>query len=238
MRKWKDITLYQYQRVEEIKKSKDLSEEDKILFIACILFNKTEYELDKTKPKKVLKMISLIDKIFTSQFDAKPKKRIGKYFINYEISKITFGQYIELSFFLQEKEIIQASHYVLSSLSNLFLRKNNSKDHRKKSNYFLSRSITKVAGSLSLIIERFKSFNDEYKTLFGISEEIKSELPKTDNVSKFNTRYGWIYSAEEIAKYEIISLEEAYAMPIRRALNDLAYLKAKRNYEHELLKRK
>jgi hypothetical protein len=47
----------------------------------------------------------------------------------------------------------------------------------------------------------------------------------------FNERYGWIFTAEAVAVYERISMEETMKMPARQALNDLMYLKMKQKYQ-------
>lgn len=221
---WNNISLFKFQQIDAIN-AKSIDDIDKILYTTCIVFNMTEYQLDNTDPQKALKLTSKVSKIFENLFEPKPFKRIGKYFINYDVSKITLGQYIELSFFLSTNQI-QNAHYALASVTN---RKY---DHRKKADYFLHKPITKIMGSLKLIIERFSAFNKEYNDLFGLDKEVSGDV----QTNSFNKRYGWIYSASQIAEYERISLEQAFSIPIRQAFNDLAYLKAKTKYEAEQLK--
>jgi hypothetical protein len=40
-----------------------------------------------------------------------------------------------------------------------------------------------------------------------------------------------------VAAYERISVEQAYKLPVKQALNDLVYLKAKQKYEYLLTKK-
>ena len=228
---WNDITLGKFQQIEEIN-NRNISDIDRVLFSTCIVFDKTEYELDNEDPRKVMRMTENLTRIFEAPLSPSPFKKIGKYFINYDISKVSFGQYIELSYFLSQKPV-QNAQYVLASVSNSRWRKNRAVDHRKKADYFMSKSITKIMGSLAAIIENFQRFNDEYKKLWGLDREVTGNVQNED----FNKRYGWIYSATQVAEYERITLDQAFALPIRQALNDLAFLKAKGKYEAEQLKK-
>lgn len=223
---WKKITLFKFQQVDDIN-SRPGSDIDKLLFTTCIVFDLTEYELDNLPIKKAAKLIDKVKKIFESKFKSLPAKQIGKYKINYDPSVLTFGQYIELSFFLQANPI-QKAHYIFSSIVS-----NNAEEHRLRAEYILTRPISEIVASLSTYIENFKEFNAEYKALFGLDEEVTGE---NTNSNEFNRRYGWIYSASQVAEYERITLDEAFALPIRRAFNDLAFLKAKAKYDSEQLK--
>ena len=223
---WSDITLGKFQQLDEIN-NRNLSDIDRVLFSACIVFDKTEYELDNEKPSNVVKMTNRLTKIFETPLNANAQNKIGKYFINYDISKITFGQYIELAFFLNKP--IQNAHYIIATLSKQWLRKHSAKDHRKKADYFLDQSVVKIIGALNLVIEKFTAFNEEYKDLFGLDKSTVGDVQE----DIFNKRYGWLYSAEQVAKYECIPLDDTYALPIRQAFNDLRYLKAKSKYEIE-----
>jgi len=40
-----------------------------------------------------------------------------------------------------------------------------------------------------------------------------------------------------VAEHERITLEQAFDLNVRQALNDLSYLKAKRNYDEQQLKK-
>jgi hypothetical protein len=177
-------------------------------------------------------MMSKMQKVFETPFNAKVFNKIGRYFINYDISKMTFGQYIELAFFLSNNPI-QNAHYIMATIGNQWLRKHTANDHRKKANYFLNQPIEKIIGSLNRITEAFGEFNKEYKSLFGVDKEVSGDVQE----DVFNKRYGWIYSASQVAEYERITNDEAFALPVRQALNDLVYLKAKARYEAEQLRK-
>lgn len=224
---WKNITLGKYQQIEQINKT-DLPEIDKVLHTACIVYDKTEYEIDNEKPVKVMKMISKIQSIFETPLNTKALTRVGRYVINYDVSKITFGQYIELSFFIAngiEKNI----HYILATMSNRWLRKHATRDHREKSEYFLNQPVDLTVGAFARIQESYAQFNNQYKSLFGIDEEVSGHVQNDE----FNKRHGWIYSATQVAEHERITLDQAFELPVRQAFNALIFLKAKSKYEME-----
>jgi hypothetical protein len=227
---WNNISLYQFREVERINSDPKLDELDKLLFTTCSVFKITEYQLDTMPPKKAGKLIGKVEKIFSSDFKPRPFKRLGIYIIEYNISNLTFGQYVELSYFLQGN-VIQNAHYILASITHLPLLKNNTAKHRDKAENFLTYPITKTLGSVTLFIEKFTAFNKEYKSLFGLSEQ-RSEV-QTDI---FNKNFGWQFSAREVANDLRITLDEAYRLPIREALNCLSYLKAKGQYEERQMK--
>ena len=157
---------------------------------------------------------------------------MDSYVINYDPSSITLGQFIELRFFLQDH--VGFGHYVLASLSRHRGRKYETDGLPIRADYFLRRPVTDIMSSIKIFVDRFSNFLKEYDSLFGLDKEMYEDGQQTD---LFNKRYGWQYSAELIAEYERISLDQAYGLPIRQALNDLAYIKAKSRYEAEQQKK-
>lgn len=228
---WKDISLGKFQQLEEINNT-ELSEMDKVLFSACIVFDRTEYQLDNEEPKKVLKMTTKMQEIFETPFNPRAHTKVGKYLLNYDVSSMTFGQYIELAFFLSEKPI-QNAHYILATIANRRFRKHTARDHRRKSEYFLQQPVEIVLGALNRITESFKGFNKEYSNLFGVDPDVAGDVQ--DNI--FNKRFGWIYSATQVAIHEGKPLDDIFGLPVRRALNALIFLKAKGKYEMEQLRK-
>lgn len=226
---WNNITLYKYQQVEEVNK-REIPDIDKTLFSACFVFDLTEHELDNTAPDKVLRMTTKMQQIFETPFNPKALTKIGRYVINYDVSKMTFGQYIELAFFLADKtKATQFAHYIMATISRQRMRKHKTSDHRRKANYFLNQPVENVIGCINVIVDSFNRFNTEYKSLFGIDPGVSGNVQNED----FNKRHGWIYSATQVAQHEGITLDAAFALPVRQALNDLVYLKAKEKYEAE-----
>lgn len=47
----------------------------------------------------------------------------------------------------------------------------------------------------------------------------------------FASNWGWIYNAKEVADFESISLDKVYDLPVIQFLNDLSYLKSKKQLD-------
>jgi hypothetical protein len=228
---WKNITLGMYQQIEAINKQ-DMPDIDKALYSACTVFGKTEYEINNEKPKKVLKMMNQLQNIFESPFNPKCVSRIGEYAINYDVSRITLGQYIEISFFIG-RGLVNNAHYILASMAGRWRKKKITSDHLTRAEYFLIQPVEYVIGAANLIRENYIKFNKQYQQLFGIDPEVAGNVQDED----FNKRYGWIYSATQVAQHEGISLDAAYGLPVKQAFNDLLFIKAKGKYEMEQLRK-
>ena len=76
----------------------------------------------------------------------------------------------------------------------------------------------------------------EFKTLFGSGDDHTDEDAETgrkSHSSEFMLQYGWHYSVQLVAEYERIRTDDAWQLTTIHFLNDLAYLKAKANYDKE-----
>ncbi len=232
---WDKITLYKFQRIDAINQ-RDIPEVDKTLFSVCEVFGLTEFQLDNMPVKKAAKLISKTEKIFLSPFNPKPVNWFGAYKVEYNPANITFGQYVELSYFLQsvKKDApIRNGHYILASICNYPINRL-SNSHPKKAAYFLKAPIQQVIGTISKFTENFNDFNSKFTGLFGLSDDTEEEVKQ----DKFNVRYGWTYSASVVAEYQRIPLNDVYKMNVKEVLNALSYLKEKAAYEERILKLK
>ena len=79
----------------------------------------------------------------------------------------------------------------------------------------------------------------EFEGLFDTrdDDEEADKVSSRGGVSNFMRFYGWLYQMELVANYEKIQLEAAYELPTLQFLNDLAYLKAKNEYEADEVKK-
>ena len=228
--KWKDITLATFQQLEAIN-NQGLTDIDRVLYSICVVYKKTEHQINNEDPKKVVRMMGELN-LFATPFNPRAQSRMGKYIINYDVSSITFGQYIELAYYLSKGQI-ECGHLILATMSKQWLRNHSTRDHNSKAEYFLQQPIEYVVGSLKAIQDGFESFNSRYKSLFGLDVNVSGDVEGND----FNRRYGWIYSATCVAEHERITLDEAFVLPVIQAFNDLAFLKAKGKYEMEQFKK-
>lgn len=55
------------------------------------------------------------------------------------------------------------------------------------------------------------------------------------NSNSFAANYGWIYSTEQVAEFERISLDNAYDLNILQFLSDLVYIKEKQKNEKRMM---
>lgn len=226
MNHWDKISLYQFQQIQVYNAKEDMSDMDKVLWSTCAVFGLTEFELNNMKLKKASRLINKMTLLFKETPSADPQKKIGEYILNYEPGTMTLGQYISLGHYLTH-DPIQNAHKVLATISSPY----NPDGQETRSDYFLKQAITKILGTIKLFSEKFLSFNKEYKNLFGLGTGDGETDP-------FHKRFGWISSAVRIANHNIISLDEAYGLPVRQAFNDLAYLKAKDIYDEKQFKKK
>jgi hypothetical protein len=233
MNKWNNISLFQFQQIDEIT-GRQTDEFDKVCFQACVIFGLTEFELDNMPPLKAARLMQKLSAIYSTEFPEVIPKRIGKYVIEYDPSKMTMGQYVEVSFFISSGHLKHA-HYLLASISRRWFSKRKPDGHKKRAEYFLTRSVVETIGAVKAFIANLNQFNGEYKNLFGLDANVNGE---SASVAFFNKRYGWTYSVSQIAEYERITLDEAFNLPVRQGLNDLNYLKEKGKYEAEQLKNK
>lgn len=207
---------------------KDLSEQNKEFFAVCVVYDYTEYELDKMNViTKVYPMVKKVNKIFKNQITDKSYSKIGGYRLNYEPGTYTLGKFVSLSFYMSQGWIKYA-HNILASLTG------DEDTAAERANYYLTVPMDKIVGSLKYFLEKFKAFIREYKNLFGLDREDAGEIES----DPFSKRWGWIYSATKVADHNRITLDAAMGLPVRQAFNDLAYLKAKDKFDAEQIKKK
>ena len=88
-------------------------------------------------------------------------------------------------------------------------------------------------------LSSLQRLDKEFEGLFDSrdDDEESNQISSRSAVSNFMRFYGWLYQTELVANYEKIKLEEAYDLPTLQYLNNLAYLKAKGEYEAEQLRK-
>jgi hypothetical protein len=213
------MTVEKYQRIYEISVTTPDTVE-RVAWMICEIFGKTAQEVDDMSKARFLK--------YTDRLTADIKTNDRWYnwvHLETDASKITFGQFVETSFWLKSP-VLEVIHLVSASL----LRKW-SGTHYDATNYILEQPIWTVYDQITEYVESLNKLIKSYSGLFGTNEETQSEKPH-----QFIDRYGWLYSAKQIADYEAIPLDKVYDLPVIQALNDLSYLKAKQAYDKWLSK--
>jgi hypothetical protein len=60
----------------------------------------------------------------------------------------------------------------------------------------------------------------------------EGEQKKSSTIEEnFSSRFGWIYNAKQVSEFEMITLDAVYDLPVVQFLNDLAYLKSKKQLD-------
>ena len=152
---------------------------------------------------------------------AKPN-RWQRILLQTDATKITLGQFIECQHWLKS-DAIAALDLVAASL---LLKRGN---HKADAIRMKQRPFNQVLPKVMQFIESMNGMISNYKGLFEVTEKVEGE--EEEKLHPFIDRYGWIYSAKELAAYECITLEQAYTLPIIQAFNGLSYLKAKQSFD-------
>ena len=228
--KWDKITVEMYQYINEINET-DMDQVDKVLFSMAFLVGKSEQEFDKINKYK----FAQLQRQFKQRFEqlnvqGNETERIKDFKFNFDIRKVTLGQFIEVQHFYKNN-YLNNLHLIAASFSTC-----DKLSHVERADKILKMSLLPVLFNVKKFIEVIKKLSDEYSGLFGIEEMEEEELKPLTN--GFNEQYGWIYSAKKVAEFEGIKLDEAYDLPIIQAFNDLSYLKAHQEYEAEINQKK
>lgn len=213
------MTLREYIRLSSFHDSSDSVIQ--MALIICDLYDFTHEEID-LNPKLFLKYSKKVNRVF--------KKVEKKYLWEWrlfetEATEITFGQFIEVQYFLQHG-LLDNLHFIAASI-----QKNGSEDFKQRAERLLNSNVRSVLPYVKEFLESFQQLISSYSGLFEKEEiEEEEELRPAEDVHPFLTQYGWLYSARQVAKDQGKKLDEAFDMPIMEALNTLAYLKSEQSY--------
>ena len=212
------MTVAQFQEVNRINTTTPDTVE-RLGWIVCHIYNLTEAVVNVLEPKSFLRYVRKIEK----QMTTKPS-RWQRILLQTDATKITLGQFIECQHWLKN-DAIAALDLVAASL---LLKRGN---HKADAIRMKERPFNQVLPKVLLFIESMNGMIGNYKGLFEPVEKVEGEEVKPEKLHPFIDRYGWIYSAKELAAYEGITLEQSYTLPIIQAFNGLSYLKAKQSYD-------
>lgn len=134
---WSNISVQQYQDLHRLSLDENVDEMDRIVRAICIMYNKTETQVDDMSVSEFNNLAKSCNFLFTNEIPGKPQRtiRIGtrKYTIQYDPTKLTQRQYVEILSFGTKP--IENMHLIMASLVQPvkwgFKQKNNVKDHPK-----------------------------------------------------------------------------------------------------------
>jgi hypothetical protein len=242
---WKDITVEKYQFVNEIYKQEG-EDIDKVINVLAVLLDSTPKEIGNLSIPNFHRLSSYVNALCQNIPQSEPKKWIkanGKrYYVNYNVESHRLAQYIEVQHFLKGG-LIDNLHLIMASVvqpSRFFIKqKNDSNKHQEIAQDLLKANFIDLYNSGVFFCQVFTEFNKGYSGLLELNNEpIESEevVPDFEESDEFQQRYGWIFSATQVAQHERITLDQAYDLNIVQAFNDLSYLKALKKHEEKLNK--
>lgn len=224
------MTLEQYQICYSINSSiKD--EVERMAMIICELWNKSPDEVDNLTRKQFLKYCDKVEKIFKKGFK---KPFYSLYRFETDATKFTFGQFIEMQFWLK-KSPIENLHLVAATISK------SSKEHSIKANYFLKHNANLCLNACLKSIDSLNELVSKYKGLFEIEDSDAEDLEQYDKEMKLKRHPfievdGWTYAAREVGQWLGLNVHEAYELGVLEALNTLSTLKRKQDYDKQMSK--
>jgi hypothetical protein len=223
------MTLQQFQNCTKINNSL-FDEIDKLALTICEVYSFTPDEVDSFSSRKFLKYSKKIEKLFGKGFN---KPFYSRSDLETNAKNITFGQFIECQEWLKS-EPIEVLHLIAASIHNG--ERNN---HQELSEKMLQTNVSYLLTDCLTFVNSFAELIDKYKNLFDNNEvdedESLDDIKKKEKLKRhpFIEFYGWEFSATQVAEHNRITLNEAYQLPVVEALNNLAYLKSKQDYEQK-----
>jgi hypothetical protein len=222
------MTVREYQIV--YKHNNNIKDEvERMAFIVMDLFNLPYSKVDSMSKRTFLKKVNKVTKKFKQTFK-KPFYCLLK--LETDATKINLAQFIEASYFLKSDPIPNL-HFLAATL----LKKKNKK-HAVESEKMLNTNINYIMSDCVNFINSLQVLLMSYKGLFQIPDEEQERIIEKPIIKShpFVEKYGWIFSAKQVAEFEGIPLEKAYDLNIIHALNTLSLLKSKKDYEAYLMK--
>lgn len=224
---WEDITLAQFRKIDVILNDSNYDDMDIVLHVACILYGHTEAEMNALPLRRVRKYIKKIRGLISQPYEPVAVSQIGPYTVSYDIANWRLGQYIEQMYWFSQRDSLAQHHFIIASAVD----RGKNITHEQVRTYMLGAPITQTGGVVKRVEMALQQFNSSYPGLFDLDGDTDGSAA----VHPFNKRYGWLYSATCVADHERITLEQAYDIPVRQAMNDLSYLKSKNAYQNEQL---
>lgn len=222
--RWHLITVAQFQELDHINTTES-DEIDKVAYSICAVYGKKPDEVNEWSKKKFLKYVARIERLFSTP----PPRSWFELPIETDATKINYGQFVEIMYFLQNG-MMENLHHIAASLMG------GEQDHHTRAQMMLETYVTRILHPVSRFVESWEKLINSYSGLFEI-EELKDEEGKRvkgEETHPFIEQYGWIFSGTKLAEHEKIKLEEVWDLPIIQALNGLSYLKSKTKYEQWL----
>ena len=77
----------------------------------------------------------------------------------------------------------------------------------------------------------FNAVNERFGYLFN-ARPTNEDVGESGS-EEFARSFGWLYNCKMVSEFESVSIDDAWKLPVIRFLNDLSYLKMKREIDNE-----
>jgi hypothetical protein len=207
------VTVKQFQNIAKIEAMDDISH---MALIVCSLYGYSEDYVDNMPPKKALKLFAKV---------TKKVQRVEKSFLfgtrkmQVDAFKLTFGQFIEINYWLKSGEI-EAYHLIAASAIG-------SNNHKALADTILHQDVRRILLPVRKLLISYSELLMAYKNLFEIDKADASD----EETHPFIEQYGWLFSAKRVGEYLGLNVNDTYKISIVEAFNTLAYLKNLNEYE-------
>jgi len=240
------LTIKQFQEINHINKL-EVNDNDKSILFIKLITGKSDNDISKMSMNKFNRLCSKILKSFNDIQNNLNKGKYKKiiriknrfYWINYDISKLDAGRYVETATFgvdlLDNLHKLMATMVVPIKLTwkGLKYLEYDAMKHEQIAEDMLQADFKNSYYSCVSFLSSFKKLNSSYEILFGAKDESDEEV----TIDEFQKSFGWIYNAKLVSEFENISLDEVWDLPTLQFLNDLTYIKLKLDWDAKQLKK-
>lgn len=238
--------MQQYYELQAIE-ARFTDKDERMARMAMLLCRMTYQQVNTMPPNSFRKLSAMITRKLSCNARKQPVKRIGRYRIDYVVTGYRFAQYIEIQHFA--KAAGKNIHNIIASAARpVWRKKNDSKLHGDIAKYMLDAKMKHVLPAVERIVANVEALNKKFmppepvKTKEEVEQERKQEEEKKNAVpvygqitgESFNSRYGWQYSAHQVAEYRRITVDEAEELPTIEALNYAQYLRELQDHQKTL----
>lgn len=217
------MKLAEYQRLASLYDPSN-DELSQIALIICDMFGLSYQEVDSLSARTFLKYSKKVSRAFGNVL--KRPWYIRNRF-NTDATKITLGQFVEVQHFVKMGEH-ESLHLIGASIHKARGKENY--NHNKAADKLLNINVRYVLSDIKSFMLSYTELLKSYAGLFETDIEDVEEGAMPSKPHPFIERYGWLFSARQVAKDAGVTLEQAMEMPIIEALNTLAYLKSEQSY--------
>jgi hypothetical protein len=209
------VTVKQFQNIAEIKAIDDISH---MALIVCSLYGYSEDYVDNMKPSKALKLFEKVGKKVTRC--EKPLLFFTRK-MQTDAFKLTFGQFIEINYWLKSGEI-ESYHLIAASAIG-------SDNHKALADKILHGNVRRILLPVRKLLHSYAELLSAYSNLFEIED--KQSEGESEPPHPFIEQYGWLFTAKQVSEHLGLNVNDVYKIGIVEAFNTMAYLKTFNQYQ-------